>query len=394
MPTELAPRPSIETESEMLPQDPPPWFVRSTAWLLIAMFGMALLAAIIVRLPETVTCPFVLVPAQGADPIQSPRPAVVHQVCVTEGQEVKMGAPLFVLRSEEFRGWDTQSRTLAQDLRAHEESLAKTDTAYASQLEIKTAEIAQAESEVKFREKHASTSRDLVARMEKLSKSGGIAQVELIKYRLEAAESEKDLSVAQRTLQQVQFDRERIQTEHARQRNEDASEIEKLKLRLAAVKGDMENSQLNLLTVRAPYDAVVISLAQRNAGSVVQNGQELCQLAPKEAKPRARLTLSEAGLPKLSVGQRVRFFFDAFPYQRYGAVSAKLDWISPSGIASADGPHFVALASLDPANTSSRKRPLPLRVGMGGQARIVVGQRTMIEYAFEPIRQLRENMRE
>lgn len=393
MPTELVPRPSIETASEMLPQDPPPWFVRSTAWLLIAMFGVGLLAAIVVRLPETVTCPFVLVPAQGADPIQSPRPAVVHQVCVTDGQEVKMGTPLFVLRSDEFRGWDTQSRTLAEDLRSHEESLAKTDAAYASQLEIKTAEIAQAESEVKFREKHASTSRDLVARMEKLSKKGGIAQVELIKYRLEAAESEKDLSVAQRTLQQVNFDRERIQTEHARQRNQDASEIEKLKVRLAAVKGDMENSQLNLLTVRAPYDAFVISLAQRNAGSVVQNGQELCQLAPKEGKPRARLTLSEAGLPKLSVGQRVRFFFDAFPYQRYGAVSAKLDWISPSGIASADGPRFVALASLDAANTLSRK-PLPLRVGMGGQARIVVGQRTMIEYAFEPIRQLRENMRE
>jgi multidrug resistance efflux pump len=393
MPVQLTQRPSIETESEMLPQDPPPWFVRSAAWLLIAMFAVALLAAIVVRLPETVTCPFVLVPSQGADPIQSPRPAVVNQVCVTEGQEVKMGAPLFVLRSDEIRGWDTQSRTLAEDLRSHQESLAKTDTAYASQLEIKIAEIAQAESEVKFREKHAATSRDLVARMEKLSKNGGIAQVELIKYRLEAAESEKDLSVAQRTLQQVNFDRERIQTEHARRRNEDAAEIEKLKVRLAAVKGDMENSALNLLTVRAPYDAVVISLAQRNAGSVVQNGQELCQLAPKNGKPHARLTLSEAGLPKLTVGQRVRFFFDAFPYQRYGAVNAKLDWISPSGIASAAGPHFVALASLDSADTSSRKRPLPLRVGMGGQARIMVGERTLIEYAFEPIRQLRENMR-
>jgi hypothetical protein len=29
---------------------------------------------------------------------------------------------------------------------------------------------------------------------------------------------------------------------------------------------------------------------------------------------------------------------------------------------------------------------------MRGQARVVVGRRTMIEYAFEPIRQLRENM--
>jgi multidrug resistance efflux pump len=391
---QLPQRPSIETESEMLPQDPPPWFVRSTAWLLVAMFAVALLAAVVVRLPETVNCPFVLVPAGGADPIQSPRLAVVNQVCVTEGQTVTAGTQLFVLRSDEIRGWDTQSRTLSEELRMREEGLAKADAAYASQLEIKLAQIAQAESEVKFREKHAATSRDLVARMDKLSAGGGIAQVELIRFRLEAAESEKDLSVAQRTLQQVNFERQRMETERSRQRDEDASEIQKLKMRLAALKGDLENSEQNLLSVRAPYDGVVISLAQRNAGSVVQNGQELCQLAPANAKPRARLMLSETGLPKLSVGQRVRFFFDAFPYQRYGAVSAKLDWISPSGVTSADGPRFVALASLDQADMPSRKRPLALRVGMGGQARIVVGQRTFIEYAFEPIRQLRENMRE
>ena len=394
MPAQIALRPSIETESEMLPQDPPPWFVRTTSWLLIAMFLVGVLAAIVVRLPETVTCPFVLVPAQGADPIQAPLSAVVDKVCVAEGETVKVGALLFVLRSDSIRGLDTQSRTLGEDLRSREESLAKTDTAYASQLEIKTAEIGQAESEVKFREKHAATSRDLVARMEKLSKKGGIAQVELIKFRLEAAESEKDYSVAQRSLQQVNFDRERIQTEHARQRNEDLAEIEKLKFKLAALKGDMEGSQLNLLSVRAPYDAVVISMSQRNAGSVVQNGQELCQLAPTNSKPRARLTLAESGLPKLAIGQRIRFFFDAFPYQRYGAVSAKLDWISPSAVSSAEGPHFVALASLDAADMPSRRHPLSLRVGMGGQARIVVGQRTMIEYAFEPIQQLRENMRE
>ena len=98
-------------------------------------------------------------------------------------------------------------------------------------------------------------------------------------------------------------------------------------------------------------------------------------------------------MPKLAIGQRVRFFFDAFPYQRYGVVNATLDWISPSAVSSPEGGHFVGLASLDQAQLAARRRPLPLRVGMGGEARIVVGQRTIMEYAFEPIRQLRENLR-
>jgi multidrug resistance efflux pump len=376
----------------MLPQDPPPWFIRSMAWLLIVMFGIALLAAVLVSLPETVTCPFVLVAESGADPIQSPRLAVISRVSAAVGQSVKVGDPLYVLRSDEIRGWGTEMQTLGEDLRTHQQGLAKAEAAYTSALEIKTAEIAQAESEVAFREKHAASSRELLTRLEKLSKNGGISLVEVLQHRLDAAESEKDLSVAQRTLQQVRLEREQVQSEHARLRAENMAEIEKLKMRLSALHGDLEDSKQNLLVIRAPYAGVVISQAQQNAGSVVQNGQELCQLAPTDAKPHAQLTLGEAGLPKLASGQRVRLFFDAFPYQRYGIVNATLDWVSPSAVSSLQGQHFVALASLDKTELTKPRR-LALRVGMGGEARIVVGQRTMIEYAFEPIRQLRENMR-
>ena len=383
---------SLDTESDMLPQDPPPWIIRSAARLLIAIFFIALFAAIFVRLPETVNCPFVLVPKEGADPIQSPRVAVVNRVGVSEGQTITAGTELFVLRSDEIRGLDTQLRSAQEDLRNREEDLAKAEGAYTSQIDIKDAEIAQSESEVKFREKHAVTNRELVARMEKLSKAGGISGVELIRLRLDLAESEKDQSVAERTLQQVKLERQRMETEYSRLRGERLAEIEKLKYRLAGFKGDLENSSQDLLSIRAPYDAVVISLSQRNAGTVVQNGQELCQLARSDAQPRARLTIRESGLPRLSVGQRARFFLEAFPYQRYGTVDAKLDWISPSVVTSPDGPRFVALASLDTAAAAKRKQPLALRVGMRGEARIVVGKRTLIESVFEPIKGLMEKV--
>ncbi|PYL76134.1 MAG: hypothetical protein DMF26_06885 [Verrucomicrobia bacterium] len=86
---QITQRSSLDLESEMLPQEPPPWIVRVTAWLLLAAFLWALLIAIVVRLPETVRCRFVLIPATGADPIQSPRQAVISHVAVNEGQPVK-----------------------------------------------------------------------------------------------------------------------------------------------------------------------------------------------------------------------------------------------------------------------------------------------------------------
>ena len=392
MPNELMQQNSLDTESEMLPQDPPPWFIRSFTWLLISMFGIALLVAILVKLPETVTAPFVLVPENGADPIQSPRMAIVSRVCVSIGQSVKANDPLYILRSDEIRGWGTEARTMGEDLRTREDGLAKSDAEYTSALAIKKAEIAQAESEVSFREKHAASTHELLSRLEGLSKSGGIALVEVLQHRVDAAESDKDLSVAQRTLEQVKLQRQQMEAEHSRTRAENAAEIEKLKMRLAALNGDLENSQLLLLTVRAPYAGVVISQTQQNAGSVVQNGQELCQLARLDAKPRAQLALGEAGLPRLNSGQKVLLFFDAYPYQRYGVVNARLNWTSPSAVTSPQGQRFIGLASLE-ENALKKPRRLALMVGMGGEARIVVGQRTLIEYAFEPIRQLRENMR-
>src|SRR6266705_5276506 len=395
MSSQLTQRGSLDAESEMSPQEPPPWIVRTTAWILVGAFLFALLIAIVMRLPETVHCPFVLIPATGADPIQSPRQAIIGRVAVQEGQPVKAGEDLFVLRSDEIRGWGTQFQTLTEDLRNKEESLTQYETAYVSQLEIKKAEIEQAKSEVKFRENHAATSRDLVTRMEKLAKLGGESEIDLVKLKLDLAGSEKDLSVAQRTVQQTNLERERIETEHARQQGEQRSEIEKLKMRIGALKIDLENTQQNLLTVRSPYEGVIISMDQRTVGRFVQHGQVLCQLAAKDAKPRARMTLNEAGLPKLAIAQRVRYFFEAFPYQRYGAVTGKLDWISQSAVTTTDGTHFVALGSLDSYEMSSRAgQALPLRVGMRGDAHIIVGGRTLIEYAFEPIRQLRESMKQ
>lgn len=386
-------RGSLDAESDMLPQDPPPWIVRFTAWLLLGFLFLALVAAIVVKLPETVHCSFVLVPATGADPIQAPHAGIISRISVNEGAVVKKGAELFVLRSDEIRGLDTQLRTLTEDLHVHEDSLTRNDTAYKAQASMKDSEIQQAESEVKFREDHAKTSRDLMERMEKLSKQGGFSQVDLIHMRLDLAASEKDLSIAQRTLQQVNLDRQRMETEHMRARGEQLSEIEKLKYRITALKADLENAQDNLLTVRSPYDCVLISLDQRTVGSVVQQGQVLCQLSPENAQPRARMIVNEAALAKLNTTQRVRYFFEAYPYQRYGTVAGKLDWVSPSTVNSSDGAHFIALASLDRTEIGGQRgRHLPLRVGMRGDAHIIVGGRTPIEFVLEPIHELRENM--
>src|SRR5262249_42782778 len=269
----------------------------------------------------------------------------------------------------------------------------KLEEFYTDQIGIKDEELKQVEKEVAFREKHLATSRDFLVRNQKLAAEKLVSEVELLHHELELAESEKDLNVAQRSVQQVTLQRHQMENERSRQRAEAETEMEKYKLRISALQRQSENCTGDLMIVRAPYRCVVLSLSHRNPGGVVHIGEELCQLARMDGEPQARLAVQEAGIPKLSPEQRVRLFFDAFPYQRYGTITGKLAWLSPASVSPPDGPGFTAKAPLDKNIFRPKDHAHPLRVGMKGEARILVGSRTAIEYVFEPIRQLREQVR-
>jgi multidrug efflux pump subunit AcrA (membrane-fusion protein) len=389
-----SPADHLEQDSGFLPERPPHWILWAVSWIFICLFVCALAIAIFVPFPDIVRCPYVIVIQGGADPIQSPCNGVVRTVLVSEGQRVAAGDELFVLSSDEIRNWDTESKSLQEDLKTRQSDLVRDDAADVEEMSIKEREGAQTQDEIAYRENYVATVGKLADRLEKLSKTGAVSQEELITHQLEFTTGEKDLSLAKKSLEQVTFERQEMQTQHERRDADAQAEMNKIKLRLQALQDQMQNTTSNLRSVRAPYDAVVVSLAERNEGTVVQNGQELCQLARPAAPLRARLLLNEPGMPRLAVGDKVRFFAEAFPYQRYGTLTGHLEWLSPAAIASTQGDQFVAYAKLDRNFFLVNGTPRPLQAGMKGDAHVIVGSRTLAEYAFEPLRQLREDTRQ
>ena len=373
-----------------VPMDPPPWALRAIGWGLIAMFATLIVAAAVVDVPDTVQCPYVLVPNSGADPIQAPLLAIVEQVRVVEGQEVEAGAPLFVLRSDEVRGWQTQLRMLREDLAAKHGTIEKLEAFHASEIKIRESEVEQYERELEFQRQRLVTGKDILQRLETLKEQGLLSVVQMMEQNINLAEMEKNASLTQKALGQAVLERKNTQTEQGRRLMEERSELEKIHVRIRALEAQLSDSEGALLTVRAPYHGIVIALKERNSGTVVQSGNELCQLARADGELHARLLLEEQGLARVAPKQRVRLFFDAFPSQRYGTITGKLDWVSPAAVASTNGQQFVGLASLDQTTITVEGRPRPLQVGMKGYARIVVGRRPLAEIVFEPVRQLRE----
>jgi hemolysin D len=388
LPTANAREP-LDQPSGLLPTDPPARGLRWTGWLLLALAIAAAIFATTFRLPETVVAPFVLVPADGEDPVQAPLAGELAVVRVQQGQVVQAGEELFRLRSDEIRNARTRIRQFTEDRRALQERGRRLDEAHQAELAIKDAEIDQAERELGFRDRHLETIRDLVRRSEKLAALGSVAPVELLGHKLDEAESQKNRAVTEKLVQQINFQRQELVAARARVRSDEAAEGEKLRVQIAALEEQLQDSAGDLKSVRAPHAAVVLQVAQRTPGGVVFAGAELCQLARLDARPKARLLLPETGLPRLVRGQTVRLFLESYPYQRHGTVAAEVAWISPAAVAVGTERHFVAFAEL-------RAAPVPgvtLRVGMRGEARVLVGRQTLVERAFEPLRGLRERLR-
>jgi HlyD family secretion protein len=224
-----------------------------------------------------------------------------------------------------------------------------------------------------------------------MKKAGMVSEVELLSRRLGLAEARRDLSLAQQAAETARLQKNLLETERVSEIKLEDIERDKLLSRMNTLRGLLEDSAGDVMFIRAPYDGVVLSTPRQRSGDPVVSGEELCQIARIDAEPRARLSIPEKDYPKLRLDHSAKLYLDAFPYQRYGTIAGRLEWLSPSAVVTEAGPEFVGYIGLDRFTISAKGEPAPLSVGMSGVARVTVGKRTLIEYAFEPLRQLREN---
>jgi len=148
----------------------------------------------------------------------------------------------------------------------------------------------------------------------------------------------------------------------------------------------------NELPIDAPCAGTVVSLHVQAPGAIVHEGDVLAEIACSAASLQAELRLPQRGLALVRAGQPVKLMYDAFPYQRYGVRYGSVRWVSPASADGGDGASFRAFAALDDSTVRVQGESRPLSPGMGGVAAIIVGRRSLVSYAFEPVRQLRETL--
>lgn len=400
---------SIEPEGPppFLEGDPPPLVARGLSLFLVTLFVVATLLATIVKLPETVTASFSLVPLRGADPIRAPRSGRVKEVHVLESARVTKGRVLIVLQSPGEADRNAELETATARERSSAQGLANARRKYESETlsaEEETKRLLERtgflQRVIELKAEQLRLTEEQAARSRILHEEGLTSQDEQEDSRIRRAGVAADLEQLKSDLLENAVAVEKLRHANAARlvafREEERALAEKAgeaKIQIEAIRSEVAGSAPGEVEIVSPCDGTVLRLGVRSPEAVVRDGETLAEIACVGERLQAELSVPQGGLARLRPGQSVKLLYDAFPYQRFGVKVGIIRWSSPAGSSAAGVSEFRALAELNDQSIRVDGEDRPLAPGMRGKAQIVVGRRSAISYAFDPLRQLREAIR-
>jgi hemolysin D len=146
----------------------------------------------------------------------------------------------------------------------------------------------------------------------------------------------------------------------------------------------------NFLQILAPVSGVVTDLTSTQTGDKVQANAPLGGIAPSRSRSVVKVEIAENDRAFLREGLPVKLKFNAFPYQRYGAIDGTLEYVSPATKPASQTklPVYEARISLERDYYQVAGTRYPLRYGMTAAVEIIVRERRLIDLALDPFRNI------
>jgi membrane fusion protein len=327
--------------------------------------------------------------------------AEIRQIHVRGGMSVAAGAPLVTLSLAQGQGGvgSQLSQLAVQDLELGRQQdlalqLGSAETrALAEQKIGLAASIASLERQRSFAAGQARLAERATARAARLAAEGAGTQrqVEDSRSALLARRSEietfAERLIAQReTLRAIdsQIGQRGIEAQRS------AAEIAAQRAALAEQRAGL--ARLDQLVLTAPVAGEVSDVAGE-VGQRARPDTSLVTIVPRGSRLEIWLYAPSRAIGFVRPGQDVRLFFDAFPYQKYGAGRGRVTAVSrvpiePGSLDSALGiqePVFRIRVAIDDAVPRLSGAAARLRPGMTLSANLVLERRSLWEVLFNPI---------
>ncbi|MDZ8054835.1 MAG: HlyD family efflux transporter periplasmic adaptor subunit [Aulosira sp. ZfuVER01] len=152
--------------------------------------------------------------------------------------------------------------------------------------------------------------------------------------------------------------------------------------------------QLQQRIVRSPVDGTLFEFPIGKPGAVLQPGQRIAQVAPRNVGVvlKAQMPSQDSGF--LKVGMPVKIKFDAYPFQEYGITQGKVTWISPDSrvqqTPQGNIETYELEISLEKQYIQNGEKRIALTAGQTANAEVIIRQRRVIDFVLDPFRKLQK----
>jgi membrane fusion protein len=338
---------------------------------------------------------------KGVAIILPTRAGVVESVMVAEGEKVRAGERLALVRAGESL---TDGRSAPERIR---DALARQDTQLADQtklnLEASTADqqrwTAQIEGDraiIASLGAQIAGQQDLIAAAEadynnatQVASRGYISKRELEQRRVTMVTRRQQLAQLQQAVSDkqaaiAQARRAIAQAGISARAQAAGTQSSRASLSQQRVEADLAQGY----ALKSPTDGIVTALTAR-PGQPVTPEQQLMMVIPPGAQPTAELYIPTTAAGFIAPGQEVRLSIGAYNYQTFGTVEARILTVSRAAVTQQGEtrpvPVYLVTAAIGKPWIVAFGQKQPLLPGMTLSARIITEKRSLIKWLFEPL---------
>ena len=201
----------------------------------------------------------------------------------------------------------------------------------------------------------------------------------------EVARIKQDIGVAQQELAELEVRRADTLNQL---RREAQNEMGTVTAEIAEVEETLSNlkSKVDRLVVRAPHRGDVLDLKVLTVGQIIQPGALLMQIVPDDVPLEAEIRIQPKDIGYVKVGQTVNLRVTSYDYARFGFATGILRRISASStLDEVNKPYYRGWVALDHPYVGKNPGRNLLQSGMGVEAEIITGNKTLLSYLSKPV---------
>lgn len=380
---------------------------------MVALFVGVLIFLAVGRYTRKETVPGALQPTAGAARVIALTAGVITEVYVTEGQHVEVGDPILQLSADPMvRGEEAGPESLPAALSELVDAGADREAqAIVRQAEARIETINLALGDLEARR------RGLGENAAYLSENIGMQQdrLRLAQETYDAGESLHErqlfstLQLRQRQEAVIAARQSLLSIQREIQRNREA--LERLNAEEGQLRAQLSETMASGAMTQAQFDqrriehladhgtvlvankAGRVVALQARAGGTVQPGRALAVILPPGTTLQAELWVPSRAAGFLQAGDRVRLMYEAFPYQKFGVGHGSVTSIAGAPTDPADltvpietkESLYRVLVSVDAGSVEGYGKQWRLAPGMRLSADLVLDDRSMWEWLFDPI---------